>query len=63
MTPLIVPSTEDENASPIVTWGNVASTPLVVAQDMDAFEEEEKGPLFDVPNVTGRETVARMAEE
>jgi protein DGCR14 len=51
MTPLIIPGQNDGTESPIVTWGNVAATPIVLG-----------GRSFALPIESDRDKAARKAE-
>ena len=52
MTPQITPNTDEINQSPIVTWGTIASTPLVLPSSSN----------FDLPPVPLKEQKARQME-
>ena len=57
MTPQIVPGRSAGNESPIVTWGTVAATPMVLG-DVDGTVGKE----FTLPAESDRDTAARRAE-
>lgn len=62
MTPLIHP-----NDSPIVTWGGVAATPLVLRPDTEGMADTvsvqpEPAVAFQMPATTSRERAAALAE-
>ena len=52
MTPMIVPGQNGGNESPIVTWGDVSATPVVLG-----------GKSFALPCESDRDKAARRAEE
>lgn len=58
MTPLIVPG-QQGNASPLVTWGAVSSTPVVLGQSQ--HNEVEPTNSFCMPERSAREKAAAMA--
>lgn len=69
MTPLIHPGDviEDGGGSPIVTWGNVAATPLIVGEKVESHSMEnkssgEKNPAFTMREASFRERAASNAE-
>lgn len=54
MTPLIQPG-RAQDASPIITWGTVSSTPMVLGRD--------PASSFAMPDESARDRAARVAEE
>jgi len=69
MTPLIRPGDvlEDGKGSPIVTWGDIAATPLVVNEKVESHgmenqSLEEKLPAFTIRETSYRERAAGNAE-
>jgi len=69
MTPLIRPGDvlEDGKGSPIVTWGDIAATPLVVSEKVESHGMEnqplgEKLPAFTIREASYRERAAGNAE-
>lgn len=71
MTPVIIPGKSggtsndlmDGDESPIVTWGSIAATPLVLNRDNDGDDVLNQGTTFSIPNVGHRERAAKRAEE
>ena len=70
MTPLIRPGDEEDNdgGSPIITWGTIASTPLVIASDRDAKNNMGKNMSqsllsFEIKQEGKRDLLARAAEK
>ena len=61
MTPLLVPGRSAGNESPIVTWGTVSGTPLVLG-GMDTFETIMAQKSFTLPAESHRDNAARKAE-
>ena len=62
MTPLLVPGTG--NNSPIMTWGTIDSTPLVLSGIQKPEETEEKSHAsFSIAAENDRERAARKAEK
>jgi len=57
MTPQIVPGRSAGNESPIVTWGNVSATPMVLGGVDDVSEK-----TFRLPAESDRDHAARRAE-
>ena len=69
MTPLIRPG-DDEESSPIVTWGNIVATPLIIRDDggesnSDVHEKRNSIniPSFKIKQERERDRIARKAEE
>ncbi|GAX12251.1 hypothetical protein FisN_1Hu182 [Fistulifera solaris] len=59
MTPLIVPGSRGaEESSPLITWGTVDSTPLVVPQ-----QDVHASPVFQLPQTSARDEAATKAHE
>ena len=63
LTPVIVPGRGGEEDEPIMTWGEVSSTPLVLPR---ALEEEVGGersaaPIFNVAEETSRDAATQTA--
>lgn len=61
MTPLLVPGRTAGNESPIVTWGTVSSTPMVLG-GMDMFDAAAPQKSFAFPAESDRDGAARKAE-
>ena len=66
LTPRIRPGDDDEK-SPIVTWGNVAATPLIIQDELSGHtsstSEALNMPSFTMKGEGSRERLARSAEE
>lgn len=60
MTPQIIPGRSTGNESPIMTWGTVSSTPMVLSGAVDSSDGEAMS--FRLPTETGRDDAARRAE-
>jgi protein DGCR14 len=58
MTPLIVPGRAGESASPIITWGTVNSTPMVLGGMGTTMTTH----LFSMPEESNEDKAARLAE-
>lgn len=56
MTPQIVPN--ENNGSPITTWGEIASTPLVLSKGDELLEARK----FDLPSPDSKDDKARQVE-
>lgn len=64
MTPQIIPGGRgEEDDSPIITWGDVASTPLVSSRDHEVSSDASFGQTFSLPKESDREEAAKKAEE
>ena len=69
MTPLIQPGDENDTGvgSPIITWGNIAATPLVISEVLSRnnYDEDEQLniPSFRIKHEGERDRLARVAEE
>jgi protein DGCR14 len=61
MTPLLVPGRSAGSESPIVTWGTVSSTPMVLG-GMDRFDAIGSQKSFVLPAESERDDAARKAE-
>lgn len=61
MTPLLVPGRSAGNESPIITWGTVSGTPMVLG-GMDTFEAVVAQKSFVLPPESDRDNAARKAE-
>ena len=63
MTPVIVPGKSTaESDEPLMTWGEVSATPVVLSGKGDEDEESTPGPLFDVAD-NARDKAAERARQ
>ena len=62
MTPVIIPGRECEVDEPIMTWGEVNSTPIVISQrEKTKTKLSVPGPVFNLAEETTREAAASKA--